>query len=349
MASSINLGYALWLDGSSINALLGRQNHVAASFYSTGAGGLQVRSGVLPGSGQLAITPGSGMQVLVAAGACVVANSSGSTYGGYLFSSMSSGSLTVAASSLSNPRIDLVCATVSDVGSSSSFAELQILTGTPAASPVAPALPGNSLSLATIFIPANSTSISSGNITTTGTLTVAVGGIIPTAAAAAPAGYNGAYIHDTGATFGTLKHNSAAGVVQARVLPFAPALVTLSSNIVMSAFPGVTTVTGTGFSSDGVTQWQFTISGSGFASNGPLVTHTLTLNGGTVWQCTPSGSGSASGNFFQTVFTSATIGTTPINGSNVLNWTAQMTSSGTVTLTASSAAPMQLRASPVSL
>ena len=347
MASSINLGYSLYLDGSTINGLLGRQNHVAASFYGTGAGGLQVRSGVLPAGGQLAITPGSGMQVLVAAGACVVANSSGSTFGGYLFSNMSSGALTVAASSLSNPRIDLVCATVSDVGSSSSFAEIQILTGTPAASPVAPALPGNSLSLATVFIPANSTSISSGAITTTGTLTVAAGGILPTSAAAAPAGYNGAYIYDTATS--ALKHNSAVGVVQARVLPFPPSLVTLSSNIVMSAFPGTTTVTGTGFASDGVTQWQFTISGQGFTSNGPLVTHILQLNGGTVWQCTPSGSGSASGNFFQTVFTSATIGTTPVNGSNVLNWTAQMTSSGTVTLNASSAAPMQLRVSPVSL
>ena len=349
MASSINLGYALWLDGAVVNGLLGRQNHVAASFYGTGAGGLQVRSGVLPNGGQLAVTPGSGMAVTVAAGACVVANSSGSTSGGYLFSSMSSGTLTVTAASLSNPRIDLVCATVSDVGSSSSFAELQIITGTPAASPVAPALPGNSLSLATVTVPANSTSISSGNIATTGTLTVAAGGIIPTPAAAAPAGYNGAYIHDTATTLGVLKHNSAAGIVQASVLPFAPILVTASSNIPLSAFPGSTSVTGSTFTSDGVAQWQFTFSSPGYNSNGPLVTHILKLNGATIWQGTPAGSGTASGNIFQTVFTSATIGTTPVNGTNVLAWTAQMTSAGTVTLLASSAAPIQLRCSPVSL
>ena len=347
MAATINLGYALWLDGSTVNALLGRQNHVAASFYGTGAGGLQVRSGVLPSGGQLAVTPGSGMAVTVAAGACVVANSSGSTSGGYLFSSMSSGTLTVTAASLSNPRIDLVCATVSDVGSSSSFAELQIITGTPAASPVAPALPGNSLSLATVTVPANAVSISSGNITTTGTLTVAAGGIIPTAAASAPAGYNGAYIYDT--TSGALKHNSAGGVVQASVLPFTPLPVTVSSNQPLSAFPGTTSVTGSTFASDGVTQWQFTFSSPGFNSNGPLVTHILKLNGATIWQGTPAGSGAASGNIFQTVFTSAAIGTTPVNGTNVLAWTVQMTSAGTVTLLASSAAPIQLRSSPVSL
>ena len=197
MATSIDLGYVLWLDGATYNGLLGRTYHVASTFYSTGTSALQVMSGVMPSSGQLAVTPGSGLAVTVATGACVVANSSGSTYGGYLMTNMSSGSLTVATADTTNPRIDIVCVTVSDLGTSASDAFIQIITGTPAASPTAPAAPANSLVLVNITVPANATSLTAANITTRASLTVAAEGVLPVAAGSAPTGYTGAYIHDT--------------------------------------------------------------------------------------------------------------------------------------------------------
>src|ERR1700689_2818512 len=96
MASSITIGYALWMDGSTFNAQLGRQAHIAASWLNSQSA--QVYSGVMPTGGSLAVAAGSGMQVVVSSGYCVIASSSGSTYGGYLCAAMQATSLSVAAS-----------------------------------------------------------------------------------------------------------------------------------------------------------------------------------------------------------------------------------------------------------
>jgi hypothetical protein len=77
--------------------------------------------------------------------------------------------LTVTTANATNPRIDLVCMTVNDAfySGSTNNVVLQIIAGTPAASPVAPTLPANSISLATIAVAANASNIVSGNITDT--------------------------------------------------------------------------------------------------------------------------------------------------------------------------------------
>jgi hypothetical protein len=69
----------------------------------------------------------------------------------------------------SNTRIDLVCVTIRDSAYSGSSNDVifQIITGTAAASPVAPTLPTSSLSLATILVGTNVTTIVNANITDT--------------------------------------------------------------------------------------------------------------------------------------------------------------------------------------
>ena len=345
MATSINLGYCLWLDGATYNGLLGRTYHVASTFYSTGASALQVMSGVVPSSGQLTVTPGSGLAVTVATGACVVANSSGSTYGGYLMTNMSSGSLTVATADTTNPRIDIVCVTVSDMGTSASAAVIQIITGTPAATPAAPSPPGNSLVLANITVPANATSLTSANIVTQARLTVAAGGVLPVAAGSAPSGYTGAYIHDTGT--GALRHNSASGVVAAHVLPFAPVMTSVTANISVST--SNVTVASLTFTTDGVTDFSYVMSSPGVGDNPDYYTYTLTVDGSQVYATIVEVvAGNEASQFFTTYYTSGSLSTTPSAGTHTLTWQAKADTGGGV-LYASASAPIQLRAMPVSL
>jgi hypothetical protein len=70
------------------------------------------------------------------------------------------------------PRIDRIVVTVQDSfygGTANNQVLFQALTGTPNASPVAPAVPNNSISLATIAVAANQTTVVDGNITDTRT------------------------------------------------------------------------------------------------------------------------------------------------------------------------------------
>ena len=98
---------------------------------------------------------------------------------------MAQAALTVATSDPSHPRIDIVVARVNDLGNSSSSCDVDIVTGTPAASPVAPATPAASLLLAQVLVPTSASSIISGDITDKRTWTAPPGGVIPVASAAA--------------------------------------------------------------------------------------------------------------------------------------------------------------------
>ncbi len=74
--------------------------------------------------------------------------------------------LSLAASDPTNPRIDVVYAAIEDAqySGASNQAVLGIATGTPAGSPVAPAVPANAVSLADIVVAATTTTIVQGNI-----------------------------------------------------------------------------------------------------------------------------------------------------------------------------------------
>jgi hypothetical protein len=109
------------------------------------------------------------MTVNVAAGYAAIVGTTQANMGTYVGYNDATTILTVTAASAVNPRIDLVCMTVNDAyySGSTNNVVLQIIAGTPAVSPVAPTLPANSISLATIAVAANATTIGAGNITDT--------------------------------------------------------------------------------------------------------------------------------------------------------------------------------------
>lgn len=117
----------------------------------------------------LAVTPNSpaGMSVRVASGWAAIVGTIQPNMGTYVAYNDATVTLTVAAANPSNPRIDLVCVTVNDSYYTGSLDNvvIQIIAGTPASSPVAPATPANSIALAQVAVAAGALSITSGNIT----------------------------------------------------------------------------------------------------------------------------------------------------------------------------------------
>jgi hypothetical protein len=122
-------------------------------------------------STSLAVTANSpvGMSVRVASGWAAIVGTTQANMGTYVGYNDAQVTLTITTADATNPRIDLVCMTVNDsfYSGSSNNVVLQVVAGTPAGSPVAPSLPANSISLATVAVAAGALSINSGNITDT--------------------------------------------------------------------------------------------------------------------------------------------------------------------------------------
>lgn len=122
----------------------------------------------------LAVTANSpaGMSVLIASGWAAIVGTTQANMGTYVIYNDATVTATINAADPTNPRIDRVVATVQDAYYTGSANDVifQVITGTPAGSPVAPATPANSISLATVQVPAAAGSIVSGNITDTRTL-----------------------------------------------------------------------------------------------------------------------------------------------------------------------------------
>jgi hypothetical protein len=123
------------------------------------------------GSSSLAVTQNSpaGMSVRVASGWAAVVGTTTSNMGVYTIFNDATDTLTITTADPTNPRIDLVCATVRDAFYSGANNDVifQVIAGTPAGSPVAPSLPANSISLATVAVGAAVTQINTANITDT--------------------------------------------------------------------------------------------------------------------------------------------------------------------------------------
>lgn len=87
--------------------------------------------------------------------------------GAYCFYNDGTVTLDIATADPSNPRIDIICASVEDAQyqGPNNQPVLQVVTGTPAATPSAPSAPATSVVLAQISVPAGATSITSGDIT----------------------------------------------------------------------------------------------------------------------------------------------------------------------------------------
>jgi hypothetical protein len=109
------------------------------------------------------------MSVRVASGWAAIVGTTTTNMGVYTIFNDATDTLTVTTADPTNPRIDLVCATVRDAFYSGANNDVifQVIAGTPAGSPVAPSLPANSISLATVAVGAAVTQINTGNITDT--------------------------------------------------------------------------------------------------------------------------------------------------------------------------------------
>ena len=131
---------------------------------------LYATTGII-GSSSLAVTQNSpaGMSVRVAAGWAAIIGTIQANMGAYVAYNDAQTTLTVTTADPTNPRIDRVVVTVRDAYYSGAFNDVifQVLAGTPAGSPTAPAVPANSISLATIAVGAAVTSITTANITDT--------------------------------------------------------------------------------------------------------------------------------------------------------------------------------------
>jgi hypothetical protein len=110
-----------------------------------------------------------GLSVVVDSGWAAIVGTTQSNMGTYVTYNDASVVLSLNTANPTNPRIDLICATVNDAYYTGSLNNvvIQAIAGTPAGSPVAPALPANSITLATVAVGAGATSILNANITDT--------------------------------------------------------------------------------------------------------------------------------------------------------------------------------------
>jgi hypothetical protein len=120
-------------------------------------------------STSLAVTQNSpvGMSVIIAGGWAAIVGTTQTNMGTYVAYNDAPTVVAITTANPTNPRIDLVCATVQDAyytGAQNNVI-FQVVVGTPAGSPVAPALPANSIALAEVDVAAGALSITSGDIT----------------------------------------------------------------------------------------------------------------------------------------------------------------------------------------
>lgn len=117
----------------------------------------------------LEVTPNSpvGMSIIIAEGWAAIVGTTQANMGTYVAYNDAATVVAITTANPTNPRIDLVCATVQDAyytGSQNNVV-FQVVAGTPASSPVAPALPANSIALAEVDVAAGALSITAGDIT----------------------------------------------------------------------------------------------------------------------------------------------------------------------------------------
>ena len=119
------------------------------------------------------------MTVNVAAGGAFIRGTQSANQGAYHLWNDATLSVAISAADLTNPRRDLIIAQVRDANYSGAVRDAQIVvvTGTPAASPVDPTVPANSLVLARVAVAAAASSIVTANITDLRTVANQVGKI----------------------------------------------------------------------------------------------------------------------------------------------------------------------------
>lgn len=146
-------------------------SHPAENDRLTATGSLWNSAGICD-YGDLIVAPTGtpSMAVTIAAGKCIITGSQTSTQGFYIAYNDAAYTATISTANASLGRIDLIVVTVQDAfygGTANNQVLFQVITGTPASTPVAPSAPSNSLILAQVLVAAAVTSITSGAITDT--------------------------------------------------------------------------------------------------------------------------------------------------------------------------------------
>jgi hypothetical protein len=304
---------------------------------------------VFPGLADMKVSAGSGMNLAVNAGYCCVPNSSSGLQGGYLAGLMNAGVLTVAAASPSTPRIDLVAVVVYDLGTSASYADIELVTGTPATPAVAPAAPANSIILAQISVPAAVTTITSGMITDLRAWVVAPGGILPianTAAAPAAPAYQLFYNIATGLL--CTGSGTAGSVAPLSALKWVPQITVIIVPVTAPSGGALTQISSCSVTCDGFTdleihtKWAYLL---GSATYIQLFTY---IDGIQVDVITVTAAYYLGGS--HRCFTSASQGNTPSAGTHLITWKFLAGGSGMSAsdgVFGASGAPCILRVAPV--
>ncbi len=136
-----------------------------------GITGMVTSEGCGPGTTELQVTQSGtpAMTVSVAVGHGWVNGTTSTTQGTYKTYNDAAVTLTITTANATLPRIDKVCLTIRDAAyaGASNDCILQVIAGTAAASPTAPATPASSLVLATVAVAAAATTIVNANITDT--------------------------------------------------------------------------------------------------------------------------------------------------------------------------------------
>jgi hypothetical protein len=121
---------------------------------------------------QISQNGGGNMSVNVSSGWAAIVGTTQTNMGTYMAYNDASTNLLISTANPSNPRIDLICVTVSDAFYTGTLNQVafQVVAGTAAASPAVPATPTNSLAIGQIAVGAGVTSIITANITNYGTV-----------------------------------------------------------------------------------------------------------------------------------------------------------------------------------
>lgn len=287
MVTSVALHNAAWMDGIQVNANDLRLQTVAGGLTGaspSGSTGIAARPGVRYGNGNpFQVSASSGMSITVNAGFAFVQGSTSATAGMYTGCLDTTSTLTVTTSDPTNPRIDNVIVQFVDNGNNTSTGTVNIQAGTPAASPSAPALPANSLLLATVAVGAGVSSITGGNITDKRVYTVAAGGILPMSSTSGGiTGQAGLYAHDLGS--GRLRVSDGSGnAKQPKIGAFAAVANQVTGNV-STVVGSYTTVVSVNVTVDGSTEveiyasWTGMYPGTGTAA-GDYIQYQLGMDG----------------------------------------------------------------------
>ncbi len=356
MATSISLGAPCWVDGPSLDAGVPfRVYDIATRVINVGsATAVQVPGGVYPGLGAMGVSASSGLSVQVAAGYCCVPNPA-ATQGGYVFGTLTAQTLTLAAADPASPRADLIIARVYDTGSSASYCDIEVVTGTAASPPVQPATPSAAITLAAVLVPAAAVALGSGAITDLRSYVVAPGGILPIAdSAAAPAAPASQIMYDMSRTLLVQGTGTAGSTALLSTGAWSPALSYVTSPVSDSSSEGsVTQAASVSVTVDGSTDLEIYYKWPGFyVGSAPLLVTLSVAIDGTVLDQVPiyvqsASSGSPSNGGSARYYTSSGQGNTPTAATHTITFRFQSASTSQATvMKCASTAVACLRVSP---